>query len=141
MSNVRRIGSSVGAAAYQPGVLPLSPGSVLVVYRALNGSMPRIMERVRSTDQPSLVAVPEAEAPATLVFVTTFAEAEELAGPAVEAAAADQLSWVAYPKAGMLGADLDRDSLAAFMTARGVRPVRQVALDDTWSALRFRPAT
>jgi hypothetical protein len=29
---------------------------------------------------------------------------------------------------------------AAFMTARGVRPVRQVAIDDVWSALRFRPA-
>jgi hypothetical protein len=24
--------------------------------------------------------------------------------------------------------------------ARGVQPVRQVALDDTWSALRLRPA-
>jgi hypothetical protein len=79
-------------------------------------------------------------APATLVFVTTFAEAEERVGPAVEAAAADHLAWVAYPKAGRLGADLNRDSLAAFMTARGVRPVRQVAIDDTWSALRFRPA-
>jgi immune inhibitor A len=56
--------SPVGAAAYLPGVLPLSPGNVLVIYRALNGSMPRIMERTRSTDQPSLAAVPEAEAPA-----------------------------------------------------------------------------
>ena len=81
-----------------------------------------------------------APAPATLVFVTTFAEAKERVGPAVEAAAADELTWVAYPKAGKLGADLNRDSLAAFMTARGVRPVRQVAIDDTWSALRFRPA-
>jgi hypothetical protein len=81
-----------------------------------------------------------APAPAVLVFVTTFAEAEERVAPAVEAALADDLSWVAYPKAGQLGTDLNRDSLAAFMTARGVRPVRQVAIDDTWSALRFRPA-
>jgi hypothetical protein len=85
---------------------------------------------------------PDGEEPATatLVFVTTFAAAEERVKPAVAAAAADELSWVAYPKAGKLGTDLNRDSLAAFMTARGVRPVRQVALDDTWSALRFRPA-
>jgi hypothetical protein len=82
----------------------------------------------------------DAPPPATLVFVTTFAEAEERAAPAVAAALADELSWVAYPKAGQLGTDLNRDSLAAFMTARGVRPVRQVAVDDTWSALRFRPA-
>ena len=80
-------------------------------------------------------------APAILVFVTTFAEAEQRVSPAVEAAAADKLSWVAYPKAGKLGTDLNRDALAAFMTARGVRPVRQVALDGTWSALRFRPAS
>ena len=80
-----------------------------------------------------------APAPATLVFVASFAEAEERVAPAVAAALADELSWVAYPKAGRLGTDLNRDVLAAFMTARGVRPVRQVALDDTWSALRFRP--
>jgi len=29
---------------------------------------------------------------------------------------------------------------AALLTERGVQPVRQVAIDDTWSALRFRPA-
>jgi hypothetical protein len=26
------------------------------------------------------------------------------------------------------------------MKSHGVRPVRQVALDEVWSALRFRPA-
>jgi hypothetical protein len=28
----------------------------------------------------------------------------------------------------------------ALLTAEGVQPVRQVAIDETWSALRFRPA-
>ena len=37
-------------------------------------------------------------------------------------------------------ADLNRDVLAELVKARGVQPVRQVALDDTWSALRLRPA-
>jgi hypothetical protein len=83
----------------------------------------------------------DVEPPATLVFVRTVAEAGTLAGPAVEAAAGDELAWVAYPKAGKLGTDLNRDSLAELMTARGVRPVRQVAIDDTWSALRFRPGS
>ncbi len=36
--------------------------------------------------------------------------------------------------------DLNRDTLAALLTERGVRPVRQVAIDDVWSALRFRAA-
>ena len=42
--------------------------------------------------------------------------------------------------AGQLGTDLNRDVLAALLTGQGVQPVRQVAIDGTWSALRFRPA-
>jgi hypothetical protein len=52
----------------------------------------------------------------------------------------DRLAWIACPKAGKLGTDLNRDILAALVADRGVRPVRQVAIDETWSALRFRPA-
>ncbi|MDJ0459924.1 hypothetical protein PUN71_022205 [Arthrobacter sp. NQ7] len=56
------------------------------------------------------------------------------------AALEDRIAWVAYPKAKKLGTDLNRDILASEMTARGAEPVRQVSLDETWSALRFRPA-
>jgi hypothetical protein len=59
---------------------------------------------------------------------------------AVEAARADRLTWIAYPKAGQLGTDLNRDILRDALAARAVQPVRQVALDPVWSALRFRPA-
>jgi immune inhibitor A len=58
------VSPSTGSAAYQPSVLPVSPGNVLVLYRALDGSMPRFMERSRATDQPVLVAVPEVAVPA-----------------------------------------------------------------------------
>jgi hypothetical protein len=51
------------------------------------------------------------------------------------------LAWVAYPKAGQLGTDLNRDSLARLMIERGVQPVRQVAINEVWSALRFRPGS
>ena len=44
------------------------------------------------------------------------------------------------PERRRLGTDLNLDSLAALVSERGLRPVRQVSLDDTWSALRFRPA-
>jgi hypothetical protein len=79
-------------------------------------------------------------ADAVLAFVTTSAD---LSGPNAQAALAaarrDALAWVAYPKGGKLGTDLNRDTLAAALSERGVRPVRQIAIDDTWSALRFRP--
>jgi hypothetical protein len=46
--------------------------------------------------------------------------------------------WVAYPKAGQLGTDLNRDSLARALIAQGLEPVSQVAIDAVWSALRFK---
>jgi hypothetical protein len=46
--------------------------------------------------------------------------------------------WVAYPKAGQLGTDLNRDSLARVLQAAGLEPVAQIAVDDVWSALRFK---
>jgi hypothetical protein len=76
---------------------------------------------------------------AVLVFVRNRAELEEHAKAALDHAAEDRLTWIAYPKAGQLGTDLNRDILWKLLEGRGVRPVRQVALDDTWSALRFRP--
>jgi hypothetical protein len=84
-------------------------------------------------------AVP-AEAGAVIAFARDKDELAAVAAGAVEAARQDRLAWVAYPKAGQLGTDLNRDSLAAALSGQGIRPVRQVALDDVWSALRFRPA-
>jgi hypothetical protein len=84
--------------------------------------------------------VDAAEADAVILFVRNTADLSTRDGAMlVEAARRDALAWVAYPKAGRLGTDLDRDSLNALMVERGVRGVRQIAVDDTWSALRFRP--
>jgi hypothetical protein len=75
-----------------------------------------------------------------IVFASNRAELAERAYPFIEAARRDALAWIAYPKAGQLGTDLNRDSLWELLQDRGIRPVRQVAIDDVWSALRFRPA-
>ncbi|MCW5720564.1 MAG: hypothetical protein KIS86_05425 [Devosia sp.] len=52
----------------------------------------------------------------------------------------DGLLWVAYRK-GAAGkqAGLTRDTGWGALAEAGYRPVRQVALDEDWSALRFRP--
>lgn len=76
---------------------------------------------------------------ALLVFVADRGALEDRRVQITGAAARDRLTWVAYPKAGQLGTDLNRDSLAALLSKSGVQPVRQVAIDDVWSALRFRP--
>ena len=80
-----------------------------------------------------------ADADAVIMFVRNRDELAS-AAPALDAARADKLAWIAYPKAGQLGTDLNRDVLARSLTAAGVQPVRQIAIDEVWSALRFRPA-
>jgi hypothetical protein len=87
---------------------------------------------------------PAADDPGTADAVVAFVGARtDLDGPGFRAVVAagrrDALTWVAYPKGGQRGTDLDRDVLAALMGERGLRPVRQASIDDTWSALRFRP--
>ncbi|MEU7059592.1 hypothetical protein [Streptomyces sp. NPDC046197] len=80
------------------------------------------------------------EADVIVVFVRTRADLDTLAVAAVEGARRDKLVWIAYPKGGKLGTDLNRDSLREALAERGVQPVRQIAIDEVWSALRFRPA-
>lgn len=79
------------------------------------------------------------DATASLFVVQNMRRLAGLANQIVASAVADRLTWVSYPKGGQLGTDLNRDVLAAFLMERGARPVRQIALDATWSALRFRP--
>lgn len=78
--------------------------------------------------------------PGLLVFVENGQELRKHLKEIARSAASDLVTWVAYPKAGQLGTDLNRDTLAAIVRAHGVRPVTQIAIDATWSALRFRPS-
>jgi hypothetical protein len=45
--------------------------------------------------------------------------------------------WVAYPKGNTT--DINRDTLWPIIADFDMRPNGQVAIDDRWSALRFRP--
>lgn len=75
-----------------------------------------------------------------LLFALDSKTLKKTGKPLFEAARADKLAWIAYPKAGQLGTDLNRDILAKLVKPNGIQPVRQVSIDDVWSALRFRPA-
>ena len=89
---------------------------------------------------PGVVAAATA---ADVGAVVAFVVRQEDLGSAEEAVAApraDRLARIGYPQGDQLGTDLNRDRLAAALAGHGVQPVRQVSLDDTWSALRFRPA-
>lgn len=79
-------------------------------------------------------------------FLAFFTEASalerELAGVA-EMLEEEALLWVAYPKKSSkrYKSDINRDSeVWKVLGQQGYEPVRQVAIDEDWSALRFRNA-
>jgi hypothetical protein len=111
--------------------LQIKPGMQVCVVAAPAGG-PDLSGLGPPTDDP-------ANAGAVVAFARLRADLTTVAKPAIAAARADRLAWVAYPKAGQLGTDINRDSLAAAVAELGVQPVRQVAIDDVWSALRLRP--
>jgi hypothetical protein len=45
--------------------------------------------------------------------------------------------WIGNPNRGQLGTDLNRDRLVEAGSACAVQPMRQVSIDDVWSALRL----
>lgn len=75
------------------------------------------------------------------IFIRNREELDRTIGQALESVKYDGIFWVAYPKGSSgVKTDINRDSLWEAMKGKGIRPVMQVSVDSTWSALRFRPA-
>ena len=77
------------------------------------------------------------EAGVALVFVNDAASTRALLDANRADLAHPAIFWVAYPKANRT--DINRDTLWPILSEYGLRPVSQVAIDEVWSALRFRP--
>ena len=99
----------------------------------------RVLGKPADVDLDDIATTRATSADAVLAFVSRLADVDTTCAPVFEAARADRLAWIAYPKAGRLGTDLNRDILWQHVQGHGIQGVRQVALDDTWSAMRFRP--
>ena len=73
-----------------------------------------------------------------IAFVRDGGELKRLA-PSFGALEEEAVLWVCYPKGGTkAGTDLNRDILHAAMEKHELTGVSLVAVDDTWSAMRFR---
>jgi hypothetical protein len=75
-----------------------------------------------------------------LAFVTKQEEVDEIATIAVAKTQGDTLIWLAYPKGSSKNykCEFNRDDGWAMLGNLGFEAVRQVAIDQDWSALRFR---
>ena len=103
------------------------------------GMKVRIVGKPADVNLQGVAGTGSAKTEAVLVFVKTKEEVDSRAGPAVDAAKEDRIAWIAYPKAGKLDTDLNRDILWRHLLGKGIQGIRQIALDEVWSAMRFRP--
>jgi hypothetical protein len=83
---------------------------------------------------------PRGDCDVVLGFAETLSAATAMV-PRLTANLADGgVLWVCYPKlASARAGELSRDLLWKELGKHGLRAVTQVALDDTWSAMRFIP--
>jgi hypothetical protein len=85
--------------------------------------------------------VRESDSMATASTAVLFADDAASARKLLEEHAADLAKpgvfWMAYPRGNR--ADINRDTLWPIVADFDMRPNGQVAIDNTWSALRFRP--
>jgi hypothetical protein len=75
-----------------------------------------------------------------LAFVTRKSEVDALAKAVSKRAVGDAIVWFAYPKgtSKKYKCDFNRDTGWGALKAAGFDTVRAVAIDEDWSALRFR---
>jgi hypothetical protein len=76
------------------------------------------------------------------VFVYNQADIDGNATTAIQALKPGGLLWFTYPKKSSgVKTNITRDIGWEGLMNAGMRPVTQIAIDDTWSALRFRPTS
>jgi len=78
----------------------------------------------------------------SLAFVTRQQEVDALGKAIAKKAQGDAVVWFAYPKGSSkkYKSEINRDSGWKILGDGGFEPVRMVAIDEDWSAVRFRRA-
>ena len=116
--------------------LHAKPGMTMCVLDAPAGYQLRLGELAGVTKTKAL----KGRLDIVQVFVTRKAQLDKRLPSLVAAMGERSALWVCYPKANALGTDLNRDVLRVGLAAKGLTAVAQIAIDDVWSALRFKLA-
>ncbi len=82
----------------------------------------------------------DAKSTNTLVFINDSKEYKKFLQNDLKKIEPDSLLWFAYPKGtSKIKTDVNRDSIMAIGEEYGITTVTAISIDETWSALRFRP--
>jgi hypothetical protein len=117
--------------------LQLKSGQVVLILNSPPGYLERLMAELKENDVSAETRV---NAEAIVLFINNQSEAKDLVPSSIRAVKPDGLLWIAYPKGtSKIKTDVNRDSPWETVIVTGWRPVRLIALDETWSVMRFRP--
>jgi hypothetical protein len=93
-------------------------------------------------DEITLTHNPEPKQDVVQLFVANINDLNAHFVGAMRALKEGGILWLCYPKKGSaLASDLHRDSEWKIVDEADWLPVTQISIDETWSALRFRPRT
>ena len=115
--------------------LQIKPGMKVALVNAPAGTA----EKLRPLPDDASISRGTA-ADAVIGFAKDDAELRKIAPQAIKAMKADGVLWLSYPKgSAKVRTDLNRDTLREIVDERhGLEGVSLVAVDETWSAMRFR---
>lgn len=123
------------------------------LFKKLNYKQQPVIVSIQSPESflPELAAMSETALIATtfstvksidfiLVFATKQTEVDKAADQIAKKASSDAVIWFCYPKgtSKKYTCDFNRDTGWSKLGELGYEPVRAVAIDEDWSALRFR---
>jgi hypothetical protein len=117
--------------------LQIKSGKLMVI-NAPEGYAEQLAEKL-----PALTVSTRAagQVEAVLLFVNSLAEVAKRTPKAANAVKPGGMLWLAYAKgASQVKTDVNRDKLWVAVQPFGWQPIRQIALDDVWSLMRFKRA-
>lgn len=92
-------------------------------------------------DEVELSVSPDGAFDCVHLFVKDKAELDRLAPTALESVKRDGLFWVSWPKrSSKVKTDITRDTGWETISGAGWAGIATVSVDETWSAIRFRPS-
>ena len=118
--------------------LNLKDQQEIVVLHAPSSFEPELARLGATTVHRQIQSIPQMDF--FLAFVTRKSEVDALAPQKAKRAKGDAIVWFAYPKgtSKKFKCDFNRDTGWDVLKAAGFDTVRAVAIDEDWTALRFR---
>ncbi len=119
--------------------LRVLPGNRVLLLNAPEGAEDELLPVPEGASVATTATTPDGIFDVVLAFARDSAELGRILPLATGALAQRGILWIAWPKkTAKLSSDLDRDGLWAGLNATGWVGVASIAVNETWSALRFK---